>query len=350
LRATAEDGSVSLNSFAVVMQTSGEDWTDVALSLSTQRSTATMKIPELEALLVGGRRLPALVSAGRESFVAANQNWVAQNSLWFDFNNGDAAVQREYRANQSVQLSNVRRVEQVFETLQQRGTTAHFPALARQTVRADGRPVRVPVGRSDLAAQHRILAAPELSLNAARLVDLTNSTGQPLLPGRVALFLGGAFLGQTETEFVAPGEEFPLYLGVADQIKLARTLDKKRSALTRGGTKTRMQLSFLVSVANLGDQSAAVQLTDRVPVSESDEVRISGVKITPEGKPDAKGLLQWDLKLAAKQSKEFRVEYTMEYPADLPSRAEAAAKPGSPSMFQVTPETRQIQSLERQLK
>ncbi len=360
LRAIADGGSVGLSSLAVVMQTSGEDWSDVALSLSTQRSTETMRIPELEALLVSGRRLPQLVATGRESFVAANQNWTAQNGLWFDFNNRDIGLQREFRDNQMRQLSNVKRVEQVFETLQQRGTTAHFPALARQTVRADGRPVRVQIGRADLAAQHRILAAPELSLNAARLVDLTNSTGQALLPGRVALFLGGAFLGQTDTEFVAPGEDFPLYLGVADQIKLARTLDKKRSALTRGGTKTRMQLSFLVSVANLGDQPAVVQLTDRVPVSESDEVRISGVKITPEGKPDAKGLLQWDLKLAAKQSKEFRIEYTMEYPADLPTRAEAASPAagrggaagaaGSMQFNRIVPQAPLIQSLERQLK
>ncbi len=352
LRAAADGGSVNLSSFAVVMQTSGEDWTDVALSLSTQRSTETMKIPELESLLVGGRRLPALVSAGRDSFAAANRSWEAQNFVWFDFNNRDLGLQQEFRGNQRRQLDNVKRVEQVFETLQQRGTTAHFPALARQTVRADGRPVRVPLVRSDLTAHHRIVAAPEMSLNAARLVDLTNSTGQPLLPGRVALFLGGAFLGQTEAEFAAPGEEFALYLGVADQIKLARTLDKKRSALTRGGTKTRMQLSFLVSVENLGARPVAVQLTDRVPVSESDEVRISGIKITPDGKPDAKGLLQWELKLAAKQTREFRIEYTMEYPADLPSRAEAAAKQGAARMSDasVDPFASRIQVLEGSLR
>jgi uncharacterized protein (TIGR02231 family) len=330
LRAAPDAKVINLASYAVVMQTSGEDWTGVALSLSTQKSTETMKIPELEALIVGGLKLPRLLAGGRNSFQEASKNWEAQNLFWSDLVNPDQARQEEFRRNRAAQLSNVKRVEQLFDTLQQRGTTAHFPALGAQTVRSDGRPVRVPLSQVELAAQPRLIAAPEMSLNAARTVALTNTTKQPLLPGRVSLFLGGAFLGLTETEFAAPGEDFSLYLGVADQVKLTRTLDKKRSALIRGGAKTRMQVSFIVAIENLSDQALALQLTDRVPVSETDEVRITGVKIQPDGKPDTKGLLHWDLNLAAKQAKEFRIEYVLEYPTSLlaarrPERLEAPA-------------------------
>ena len=76
----------------------------------------------------------------------ADRNWKEQNILMFDAKNRDVASQQEYRANQRVQIGNSARVEQVFEILQQRGTTAHFPALGSQIVRTDGRPVRVPIG------------------------------------------------------------------------------------------------------------------------------------------------------------------------------------------------------------
>src|SRR5574341_579379 len=151
-----------------------------------------------------------MLAASSDTFREADKNWREQNILWFDANNRDAAAQMEYRANQVVQLGNTKRVEQVFEILEERGTTAHFSAQGPQIIRTDGRQVRVPIGSADLIAQHRIFAAPESSLNAARIVDLTNTTGQPLLPGRVSLFLGGAFLGLTETDFVAPGESFAL--------------------------------------------------------------------------------------------------------------------------------------------
>jgi uncharacterized protein (TIGR02231 family) len=349
LRASPDGRTVALASYAVIMQTTGEDWTGVNLSLSTQRSTETMKIPELEALLVGtGRKIARVAASSRDSFQAANKNFEAQNGFWFALNNDSTVLQQEYRSNQAVLFSNVKRVEQVFETLRERGTTAHFQALGALTVRSDGRPIRAPIGSAELAAQHRLLAAPELSLNAAHTVDLTNTARQAVLPGKVSLYLDGAFLGLTETDFVAPGESFALYLGVANQIKLGRTLDRKRSELKRSGQRTKVQASFLVTVENLSDRPAVVQLADRIPVSENEEVRVSGVKVSPDGKPDAKGLLRWDLTLAPKQSREFRVEYSLEYPTDLPARKVTGGEDA-----QAAPAARlheQIMGLEMKLK
>lgn len=326
LRASPGAPTVALSSYAVVMQTTGEDWTGASLALSSQRSTETLKIPELEALLVGsGRKLARVVSGATDSFGAANSRFAAQNLFFNDLLNPEAARQQEYRRNQAIIVDNTKRVDRIFETLKDRGTTAHFAALGAQTIRTDGRAVRVPIGVIDLAAQYRIIAAPEVSLNAVRTVDLSNAGRQSLLPGKVSIYLGGAFLGMTETDFVAPSESFALYLGVADALKLSRTLDKKRSELKRSGQRTRMQVSFLVAVENLTDASVAAQLLDRVPVSETDEIRVSAVKVLPEGKPDNKGLLRWDLNLAPKQSKEYRLEYMLDYPTDLPSRREPPA-------------------------
>ena len=47
LRATPDGKAVALSSHAVIRQTTGESWTGVNVWLSTQRSTETMKIPEL---------------------------------------------------------------------------------------------------------------------------------------------------------------------------------------------------------------------------------------------------------------------------------------------------------------
>jgi uncharacterized protein (TIGR02231 family) len=266
--------------------------------------------------------------------------------------------EENWRKQQAVQTKVVRQ----FEELQlQRGTTAHFAALATQMVRADGRPVRVPIGTAQLAAHPKIVAAPEVSLNAARIVELVNTSKQPLLPGKVLLYVEGAFLGTTAVEFVAPGESFPMFLGVADQIKLSRTLDKKNSSLTWSGKRTRLQVSYLVTVENLGDQPVALQLGDRVPVSETDEARVLNVKLVPALKPDNKGLVKWDVKLAAKEAKEFRIEYMLDYPTGFgqtPVRVRAGAAPSQTiSDEQVSPSAvppadelrRQIGGLEKAL-
>lgn len=210
--------------------------------------------------------------------------------------------------------------------------------------------VRVPIGTTQFASTPRIVAAPELSLNAAQTADLANSSAQPLLPGKVLLFTEGAFVGTTETEFVAPGENFSLFLGVADQLKLSRTLDQKRSSLTWSGKRKRMTASFVVNVENLSAKPVAFQLSDRVPVSETDEIRVYSVKLQPDLKPDVKGLFKWEVKLNPKEKKEFRIEYTLEYPPELPA-ALANANPGAAAPSQASQSLyRQIDILEKEVR
>ncbi len=316
LRAGGAVDRVALASFGVVTQTTGEDWDGVTLSLSTQRSTDTIQIPELEKLLVG----PRVPAGAGDKFRAASGKFSGQIKTWNTYNN-PTAQQQEFVANldmqQAQQSVNLIRFERLQE---RRGTTAHFTAAGIQTVRTDGRPVRVLVGAEQMAAQPKIVAAPAVSLNAVRTAELVNSGKQPLLPGHVLLYVDGAFLGATETDFVAPGEAFPVFVGVADSVKLTRTLDRKRSSITWSGKRTRMQVSFLVSAENLGDAPVALQLADRIPITETDEVRVTDVAIKPEAKPDTKGVLRWDVTLAAKEKKDFRIEYTLEYPKDLAQR------------------------------
>ena len=327
LRTANDTDKVTLASFGVVTQTTGEDWTGVALTLSTQRPAQTIHIPELEKLLVGGSR-PLTRLTEQDSFGRASSSFTGQIMLWNKTQN-NLPQQAEFAKNYEAQNGNVLKVTTRFEALQeQRGTTAHFDGLGAQTVRSDGRTVRVPLGSAQLVAQPKIVAAPELSLSAARTAELVNSSRQPLLPGQVLLYVAGAFLGTTEVDFVAPGETFPMFLGVADSIKLARTLDKKNSSLTWSGKRARMQVSYVVTAENLGDQPVALQLGDRVPVSETEEVRVLNTKLTPVARLDNQGLVKWDVKLAAKETKEFRLEYMLEYPVGLPVTGGAAGSGG----------------------
>ncbi len=353
---TAADGrSVAVASFAVVTQTTGEDWEGAALTFSTQRPNTTERIPELEALLVGGgRSLTKVVNAGADSFDLAVANFEGNNGRWNTYaNSAKLEVQQGWAENVKQQRVRQVKVVEAFQKVQQRGTTAQFAALGAPAVRTDGRLVRVPIGTEQLAATPRIVAAPELSLNAVQTADLVNTGHQPLLPGKVLLYAAGAFVGTTETEFVAPGEGFAMFLGVADRLKLTRTLDPKRSSLTWTGKRKRMLASFVVSVENLADQPVTCQLADRIPVSETEEIRVIGVRLQPEVKPDVKGLLKWDVTLAAKEKKDFRVEYTLEYPPEMPQQRAAAQTLNNNDDATAAPAASlryQIEKLEKTLK
>lgn len=321
LRATdADPTKVELTSFAVVTQASGEDWDDAELSFSTQSSTAAVRIPEPEALTLGEpTRQTQTIERRSASFSRAESAFKGQNMLWNKRNQSSATI-RDFEQSY---MSNVQHLEivqsktvQIFQSLEQRGTSAQFKAQSSTKVRADGRSVRVPIGRTNLEAKRAIVAAPEQSLNAAEVVELVNQGGQSILPGTVSLYKGGAFLGVTDVEFVADGERFSVFQGVADHLKLSRVLDKKRSALVRK-TRTQMQLAFVVTVENLSSKPSTLELADRIPVSEDKDVVVSGLKLTPDAKSDSKGIVRWPITLQPKEKRVFQLQYTIEYPPTL---------------------------------
>jgi len=312
--------SVDVTSFAVVTQASGEDWTNAELAFSTQSSTAAVHIPELGALTLGDTRAATQTMERQSaSFSRAQAAFKGQNRLWnlrLQGSEQSAAVEEIYKTNfEALQVVQSKTV-QIFQSLQQRGTTAQFKALGTTKVRADGRSVRVPIGRAHLHARQAIVAAPEQSLNAALTLEMQNESGQPLLPGAVALYQGGSFLGMTNLDFVADGESFSMFLGVADQLKLSRVLDKKHSAIVRK-QRTQMQLAFVVTVENLSAKPVSLTLADRVPVSEEREIVVGNVKISPDAKPDSKGILRWQITLQPKEKREIDIRYQIEYPPTL---------------------------------
>lgn len=320
----ADPESVELTSFAVVTQTTGEDWSHAELSFSTQSSSDSERIPELEMLALGkSPEVSRSVTRQVTSFTAAQQKFEEQNLHWNRMN--QAASQRvseveQFERSYSTNLALLERVQsktvEIFAGLQTRGTTAHFVAKDPVIVRSDGRSIRVRTGSSRVKAQRRIIAAPEESLNAAVTLDMTNKTSQALLPGGVARYQDGAFLGMTDIDFVAKDEDFSVFFSVADQVKLARELDKHQSSLQRNA-RNRMQLSFVSKAKNLSERPVTVVLAERIPVAENTDVRVSNVRIGPNEKPDGKGIVRWTVTLAAREERQFRVSYQVDYPPSL---------------------------------
>ncbi len=321
---SAKPGTAELTSFAVVTQTTGEDWNRAELSFSTQSASDPDRIPELEMLALGQTEEASRSVTKREtSFHRAQQAYAEQNLHWNRMNQAPSRQRAEVERFEKSYTSNLEYFEKVqsktveiFQGLQQRGTHAHFVAPTPAIVRSDGRPIRLRIGSHRIKAQGKIVAAPEESLNAALTLQMNNNSPQALLPGSVARYRDSAFLGMTDVDFVAQGEDFSLFFSVADQVKLTRKLDRKHSSLVRRA-RNRMQLSFVTTAKNLSGQEVELVLAQRVPVSENSEIVVSNVKITPAGKPDAEGIVRTTLTLKPQEERELRVSYQIDYPPSL---------------------------------
>ncbi|MFT7580955.1 MAG: hypothetical protein ACI9MR_002629 [Myxococcota bacterium] len=342
LRVGGNRRDVTLSQVASVVQSTGEDWGDVALTFSTQRPGETLSVPEVSAMLLGGdgAGLGAAVNRASASFQRAQSTYSSQNMVV----NRDRHRWADRIANQSQIQS---RATTTFAKLAKRGTTAHFVAKERRTVRADGKAVRVPLSTGSFDATIRLVAVPEASLNVVQTAELINTGEQSILPGRATLFVDGAFVGTSEFPFVAPGETFSTFLGVHEGVKLERKIDRKRSKIERGKKRTEIRASFLVTATNLDKKPVTLAFGDRVPVAQDEGIDLDDVKIPKGAKRDRDGLVKWTAEIKPRTTRTWRIEYTLEYPNDMLDRQRANPAPASAPRKQRF--YKQVQSLEEAL-
>ena len=193
----------------------------------------------------------------------------------------------------------------------------------RATIRADGAPHRVPVGGFTAPAQLDLVAIPLRSAWVHVRARLTNAGSGPLLAGPVDLVMASGYVGRTEIGFVARDEKLALGFGPDADVRVHRheTRDRDDAGMLGGWNVQTVRVA--VRLSNLAVEPREVVVTERVPISEIEqvEVQISAADAVPLGLGDAdvpqvvaraiddRGLVSWTVALPPRGRRAVTLEY-----------------------------------------
>ena len=125
-------------------------------------------------------------------------------------------------------------------------------------------------------------------------------------------------VGITRSLFVAPKERFSLSFGPDQAIRVARETkgEKEKRRVDEWRVK---KTSTTVYLSNLGGEAKDVVLTERIPVSEVEQVQITLHKDHTTGEPeiDDNGFVQWRVPLDGHGHEEVRLVWTMAVAPDV---------------------------------
>jgi uncharacterized protein (TIGR02231 family) len=314
-RVTDAGHSVSLGYFGIVRQFTGEDWTNVDLTLSTARPSIGGAPPPLVGwtLDVVQPRRPGLEAEdaialekfaveAREQAPAAAPGEISGGA--FD----EAGKQTRARVASKFLQS----------VIQNKVTSASFKIPVPSTVPSDNSPQKVPIATISLSAEAEYLAIPK-HLPAAFLSAKVNNTSDfPLIGGSMSVFLDGTFVASSALESVMPGERFDLALGADGGIAVKRKLNSKFTEDTGLVTKKkRTTYDFTLTVQNNKKAAVKVRVLDQVPVSRNEAIVVT-VDEPAEGdaKREADGTVKWELTLQPAEKRELPLKFSVEYPSD----------------------------------
>jgi uncharacterized protein (TIGR02231 family) len=304
-RANFETSEVELVSYGVIKQITGEDWKEVDCSLSTAKPRVGGSMPYVAPWFL--RPYQPEVAKDKMSVVSA------------------PAYQTEAFKKEAGALEEKVEGEIEFATAEEKGIAVVYTLPAKIAVKSDNSEHKFPISSQILSAVFEYSSYPRVSPFAYLGSRVTNSKGLQLLAGRVNIFLEGDFVGFSSIGNIAPSEEFDLYLGIDENVKVKREcLEKKVDETLIAGIPSRTKRTtykYKLTVENYKSKKIKVKLYEAMPVSEDDriKIKISEISLEPGVKDweDRKGIWLWELELEPQQKQEIFYTFIVEHPRDM---------------------------------
>jgi len=319
-RVLSTEHAVALGYFGLVRQNTGEDWKDVALTLSTARPSLGGAAPVLTVWNIDVfnpiilREQEMAKKDAIESFAkrrqemranapaAINPQQLTTGGSW-----GYAGKPEEADADMAA------------ATIEAGATSASFKIATPASVASDNSPQRVPIMNTTLKANPEYLTVPKRQAVAYLTSKVVNSSDFPLLAGAMNVFLDGTFVATSNLRTVMSGEKFDLALGADEGISVKHKRVNKFSedtGLTNSGK--RITYEYLITIQNNKKTAERVIVADQVPLSRNEKVVVK--LLSPDAKevkPTDEGTLKWTLDLKPGEKRELTVKFAVEYDKDV---------------------------------
>jgi uncharacterized protein (TIGR02231 family) len=289
---------------AEIVQQTGEDWNDVALAVSTVMTAKGGSAPDLRALIVRYPEPPVPLGGAP----AARSLPRPQVSL-------EGAA--DYAAKATSPIS----AAEQETTLNAGGFQAVFQIPGRVSIAANEGAKSFRIATATLAPKLVVRAVPALDPTGYLEASFKQNEEAPLLPGRIALYRDGIYVGRSQMKLVPKEETVRLGFGADEKINITRALVRKIEGSTGiiSSAKTD-EREFKITVRNGHATPVVVSIEDQMPVSEIADVQVELLSTTTppsERDPrDRRGVLVWNFDAAPGEARDIKLAWRVRWPAD----------------------------------
>lgn len=331
LRADADKKQTKVEYNAMVHQSSGEDWSNVALALSTAQPTIISAPPALTPMQVTlgtgyAQRQRGLMEQSSMVQVAGDMKSPGEQPVYLDqgqqfsalIQSRNKALAKGIQAQQELntiainsQMMELEADRRMLEDMKRRtivvaqneGVSVMYGLKGKLSLPSRTEQQILSIASFDCPAQFVFVASPVLTDYVYLQGDITNTSETILLPGPASMFRSGEFVGRSDMKLVTSGQTFTAGFGIDSQIQVVREFtDKKTDTLL--GSRYHEQ-NYRIALSNYKNVPVRLRLLDRIPYTENESLAVNIKEISHPLSTDAeylraekpKGILRWDLQL-----------------------------------------------------
>lgn len=300
-RLNTRNKTVEIMQYGTISQHTGEEWRNIDLTFSTARPIIGTVPPELET-----RWLNLDEPVKKRGKMLERGAAVYRNDSSFADTMDEPLGTAEIAAAE-------------FSGSDFAGT---FAVKGKANVPSDGSEHRFLVGGWSAKADIYAQTVPAVQPAAYVMASTQLNAPAPLLPGTMSLFRDGAFIGDSEMNFLRPNAKLHLSFGQDDKILVKHTIaDFEEDNGGRISRNNKITIRTAAAVQNLHKEPLKIAVYDFLPVARNSDIAVkitkdkttAGYETDPDGKV---GVIKWESVYQPQEQKTVDYGYTITYPKD----------------------------------
>lgn len=310
LRVNTNTNLIYLGYLAEVAQNTGEDWDDVVLTLSTAKPGLGTLPPKLEPWYIGIQEHNYSRRTRAEHILSASPPPMAARAA-------SSQNEDDYNEQEEIATTSIIEAQTVTAEVAKEGSLVSFKLSSGGNIPSDRTPHKTTIFNDEFSCQFEYIAMPRLVSFAYLQAKVKNpANGATLLPGKANIFRNETFVGATQLENIAPGQEFTVNLGIDEGLKIERELVERQVDKKLIGSDRKITYAYRLIVTNLLDRETKLKLTEQIPKSRHEQIKVKLIRSNPQIQAGEMGIVEWVLGVAPQGKQEIFYQFAVEHPAN----------------------------------
>ncbi len=294
LRAEDVNSPIAFSYRAKVYQSTGTDWKNVNLTISTGNPTVGGQIPVLYPWYLYQAQVyqeVAIAGSARRPVMANETPAVAYD-----------------------EIQSARKSSSDYVTVQQNTVNTEFKIAIPYTIPSDNVQYDVTMKTESLKASYSYITVPKIDNDAFLKARISDWAQYSLLPGESNIYFKGTFVGKGYVDPAQANDTLDLSLGRDRAISIKRDMLRDYCKSNLLGNKKTTSKAYEITIQNNKKQSIELVIEDQLPVSQNGEITVDQEELSGATLDAATGKLTWKMVLQPGETQKRQLRFTVTYP------------------------------------
>ena len=288
---------------AIVFQQTGVDWKDVKLKISNANPYQNKIKPKLPMWYV--RYYRRVVQAKKMRTRAYTESTLNSVAVEKDMDVMDDALPEE-------------EAEMSFDYTQKvhNFSSVEFEIDLPYQIKSDGKAHYVMLKEERLETRFEHHLVPKLERASFVVAQLSGWRNLDLLVGNANIFFGNTFVGSTVVDPTIVSDTLSISMGRDERVYSTTKVLKSSTKDKLLGNKKIYEATREIKIMNNHPTPINVVVEDQIPMAGEKEISVAMTEMDGSKLIERSGLLTWKFDLRARDRKDLKFGYTIEYPED----------------------------------